>query len=298
MNQSNWQISKDGPGRKLARRIFRRERYKGLLVLLFIVLLTGSAMAKAAAPGEDLAGVADTSQASPLTTPAITPQPVFSDFGDAPDSTNNFGVTMTAYASSGVLADFPTVFSGSLPRGPQHKNIRAYFLGNNVSREEEADMGFDADGIHNLEPLNDDPNNDAFDNAFVGPLGQPPHCQLMALNYVVTVRTGGPYTAYVNLWFDWIRDGAWGNVPTCSGGVSAPEWAVQNHQISLPGPGTYTLTTPAFLPYNPGPGKGPMWMRITLSDQPATHADGRGPDNGYNLGETEDYMLPGFVPED
>jgi hypothetical protein len=36
-----------------------------------------------------------------------------------------------------------------------------------------------------------------------------------------------------------------------------------------------------------------MWLRASLSDQPAPSANGSGPASGYILGETEDYLLPG-----
>ncbi|MCX6030336.1 MAG: hypothetical protein NT169_13705 [Chloroflexi bacterium] len=46
----------------------------------------------------------------------------FIDLGDAPDSTNNYGIHMIAYPAGGpigVIANFPTVYSaGSPPYGP------------------------------------------------------------------------------------------------------------------------------------------------------------------------------------
>jgi len=51
------------------------------------------------------------------------------DLGDAPDSTNNYGVSMTAYPKGGPFgtqARYPTVFndgSGTGPYGPVHLNI-------------------------------------------------------------------------------------------------------------------------------------------------------------------------------
>ncbi|MCD6291482.1 MAG: hypothetical protein J7M34_13345 [Anaerolineae bacterium] len=40
----------------------------------------------------------------------------------------------------------------------------------------------------------------------------------------------------VNVWFDWDRNGAWGNVPSCNG-EEAPEWAVQNLRLGKLTPG-------------------------------------------------------------
>ena len=65
-----------------------------------------------------------------------------------------------------------------------------------------------------------------------------------------------------------------------------------NHVIALPGPGTYSFTTPTFIAANSNPNQC-LWWRITLSDKPATNDDGRGPANGYEFGETEDYYACG-----
>jgi len=218
--------------------------------------------------------------------PAETP-----DLGDAPDSTNSHGAGMTAYPAGGppgVMANFPTVFlAGSPPFGPLHRNAKlTYFLGPAITAEKEADIGFDADGVNNLQPLGDTPDLDrADDGVALVPL---PHCVSTQLTYTVTVMPGTPASkAYVNLWFDWDRSGDWGAVLPCQG-AAAPEWAVQNQSIALPAPGTYTFTTPAFLPYNPAPDRC-LWWRITLSETPATAADGSGPAGGYEFGETEDY---------
>ena len=75
------------------------------------------------------------------------------------------------------------------------------------------------------------------------------------IDYVVTtasIATGSTQTAYVNIWFDYNRNGAWGDVMHCSGGP-AQEWAVQNPEISLSTLGSHTFTTPSFIPANPHP---------------------------------------------
>lgn len=60
---------------------------------------------------------------------------------------------------------------------------------------------------------------------------------------------------------------------------------MQNHVISLPTtPGSYRLTTPKFLVYNPKP-ELDLWLRATLSDKAAAAAD------GWAYGETEDYRF-------
>ena len=234
-----------------------------------------------------LPGVARNALASPYT-----------DLGDAPDSSNNYGSPMTAYPAGGplgVIARFPTVFgTGSPPYGPRHINqVLRYFLGPAITAEKEADIGPDADVINNIQPPLDRPDQDKADDGVVSPLL--PNCQPTTVTYNVTVPAGAPASkAYVNLWFDWDRSGAWGGIAPCAG-VAAPEWAVQNQLIPLPGPGAYVFTTPTFISANPNPNQC-LWWRITLSDQPATNDDGRGPANAYELGETEDYYICGGEP--
>ncbi|MCS7040081.1 MAG: GEVED domain-containing protein, partial [Caldilineales bacterium] len=222
----------------------------------------------------------------------VEPQP---DLGDAPDSTNSFGALMTAYPAGGppgTLARYPTVYgAGSPPHGPlHHNNPRThYYLGPQITREREADMGPDADPSNNILPLWDKPNLDLADDGILQKPRVFPHCVPVSITYQVTVPPGAPASQpFVNLWFDWDRSGHWGGRQDCGILGPANEWAVQNQILFLPGPGTYTFTTPAFLPYNPQEHLC-LWWRITLSDVMATHDDGRGPQGGYKLGETEDY---------
>ncbi len=226
-------------------------------------------------------------------TPTPTPtKPVElgeSDLGDAPDSTNHFGSVMTAYpigGPPGIPARYPTVYNGPVPIGPLHRNPKLiYFLGPGISTEKEADMGPDADGINNIQPQPDKPDLDRFDDSANLPPLQ--HCVPTLVNFTVTVPAGGPASKpYVNLWFDWDRSGDWGQVYDCPNGLAANEWAVQNQQINLPGPGVYNIPSLQFLPWNP---KECVWWRISLSDSPAPANDGSGPASGYDYGETEDY---------
>jgi hypothetical protein len=221
------------------------------------------------------------------------------DLGDAPDSSNSFaGVPMLAYPS-GVAASFPTVYlEGSPPYGPLHLRPRdMLFLGTRVSFESEADLGPDEDGINNLDPINDAADRDGGDDGLRLPVVMP-HCQRTTLDYTVTVTAAFPERVYVNVWCDWNRDGDWDDRLTCDDGTVAAEWAVQNHQPTLPGPGTHGLTTPAFRSWHP-PSLSrldPMWVRISVAEQPwAPGADaavgGAGPAGGYDYGETEDYYL-------
>ena len=218
------------------------------------------------------------------------------DLGDAPDSTNSFNTPMTAYP--GVNAQFPTVYTaGSPPYGPRHHNLYLnlpqqplHYLGQAISREDKADSGSDADGGNNIQPLLNLADQDKADDGVAPPTLV--DCMNTKIDYVVTtasIAVGSTQTAYVNIWFDYNRNGAWGDVMHCSGGP-AQEWAVQNQPISLSTLGSHTFTTPSFIPANPYPDQC-LWWRITLSNAQAPSADGSGPANGYQFGETEDYYL-------
>jgi len=246
-----------------------------------------------------------------------------SDLGDAPDSTNSFGmppplVLMTAYPKGGpmgVQANFPTVYQiGSPPFGPIHWAAPLIaFLGPMVSSEMEADIGPDMDPTNNIIPPQDTPDMDGFDDGVIFPIVMP-HCQLTTFDYWVTIRPPMPPPMpqtpplYVNVWFDWNRDGDWDDTMQCPGDdvlIPAPEWAVQNQLlVGLPPllpPLMHKITTPPFMSWHPATGDvGPLWMRITLSEQkwaPVAGVLGNGgcgPQYGYLYGETEDYY---FVPE-
>jgi PKD repeat protein len=216
------------------------------------------------------------------------------DLGDAPDGSNHFGLGMTAYA--GVSAAFPTVYDPATgaKQGPRHRSPRERaWLGSKVSLEEDADIGADEDPTNNIDPQNDAPDLDYCDDGVNIPLYLP-DCGLTTFNYTVTATaTGAQQDYYVNVWFDWNRDGDWKDDVTCNG-MTLPEWTIQNQGISVSA-GTQVLTTPQFRSFHP-PFTGsphPIWMRITLSPRPASEKDGSGPADGYNSGETEDYF---FVP--
>jgi hypothetical protein len=242
-----------------------------------------------------------------------------SDLGDAPDSSNSFGmppplVLMTAYPKggpAGVIAHYPTVYQmGSPPYGPIHwASWVVAHLGPAVSPEMEADIGPDADPTNNIIPLKDTPDLDNFDDGVQMPLVLP-HCQWTTFDYSVFIMPPMPPPMpqtpplYVNVWFDWNRDGDWDDTLECIKDdvlIPAPEWAVQNQLIvGLPA-GLHKITTPPFMPWYPATGDTPpIWMRITLSEQkwfPTAGVlgdGGSGPKYGYLYGETEDYY---FVPE-
>ncbi len=234
------------------------------------------------------------------------------DLGDAPDSTNNYGSIMNAYP--GVQANFPTVFNdgtGAGPYGPLHKLPETVaFLGEDVTLELEADTGPDEDGVNNIDPPNNAPDQDVADDGVLGIPLNLPRCKPVTFKYDVNVVNplGANQVLYVNAWFDFNRDGDWDDVLDCGSLASlpVPEWAVQNQVLVGLLPGIHTIETPQFLSWHPAllPGEEtpPLWMRITLAEQPwssgsapgVTGNGGSGPAAGYDMGETEDYI---FVPD-
>jgi hypothetical protein len=229
------------------------------------------------------------------------------DLGDAPDSTNNAHVAMRAYPSQGLLpvvpANYPTVYNdgtGVGPYGPVHLNAQTVaFLGKKITRETEADTGTDEDGVNNIRPSNNTPNQDQGDDGVVFPISLP-SCCWSTFDYVVNVID--PNTdLWVNVWLDWNRDGDWDDTLDCPEGP-APEWAVQNQFLFNLPVGINQITTPAILPWHPDNGREDIWMRITLSGQPwrggsnpGTKGNaGSGPQAKYVIGETEDYH---FTPD-
>jgi hypothetical protein len=222
------------------------------------------------------------------------------DLGDAPDSSNSLSTEMTAYPKNdpaGTTAHFPTVYqAGAPPYGPFHRNPKdTAFLGYGVTLENEADIGPDADPTNNLDPAADLSDADGSDDGVIVPLVLP-DSEATKFDYVVTVIDPRATHLYVNVWFDWDRDGDWDDTLICDDGAEAPEWAVQNQELNLPGIGPHTLTTPAFRSWHPSVlgDLDPLWMRITLSDSPwnpSLGAGGAGPAQGYAAGETEDYYF-------
>ncbi len=242
------------------------------------------------------------------------------DLGDAPDSTNTFGQQMFAYPSQGMLtvmvpANYPTVYrKGSPPFGPIHRNPeKIAFLGEGVSLEQEADYGFDEDGVNNIVPLKDAKDLDKADDGIQVPLVLPQN-RPTRFDYLVTVVEPARLL-FVNAWFDWNRDGDWDDIinagrpnDTTDHRGWAPEWAVRNQVLWCLEPGVHSITSPWFISHHPdvlADGTSyPIWIRITLSERPwepcitpnsIKGIGGSGPAKGYWIGETEDYYFRPIV---
>ena len=228
------------------------------------------------------------------------------DLGDAPDRTNNHGVNMTTYGNL-TPAKFPTVFddgSGFGPYGPKHLHPRTVaHLGNDVSAEDEADIGFDEDPTNNITPPQYNNRDGKDDGVLNMPLNMP-NCKLTTFDYLVNIITPGT-DLYVNVWFDFNRDGDWDDndvsdpnlLCTSCSGSPVNEWAVQNQLLfNLPA-GLHQISTPGFMSWHSSEKPAAIWMRITLSEQPwkgGSGAGGSGLETPYLYGETEDYY---FTPD-
>jgi hypothetical protein len=241
-----------------------------------------------------------------ITCQGVTPAEY--DLGDAPDGSNHAGKRMTAYTVAGQTAiqgNFPTVFEAAAgkPRGPLHRDpLSVAVLGPSVTFEVEADKKADEDSSNNINPARDEADKDAGDDGVVLPLVLPDG-EFASFEYIVTVIKPDS-ELWVNVWFDWNRDGDWddngGTYPAMTvGDEKVSEWAVQNQYLCGLSIGTHKLRTPGFLAWHLDKGPEKVWMRITLSEQPWTGGatpgvlgnGGSGPIDGYETGETEDYLI-------
>jgi uncharacterized repeat protein (TIGR01451 family) len=229
------------------------------------------------------------------------------DLGDAPASINNPMIPMTAYPLIGPLpyvqANFPTVFFyPPLVSGPRHHFCQVdSWLGPAVTAEVQADAGPDQDPFNNIDPNGDVADMDSTASGWGSDDGLPwnvpmADCAQVSLPFTVTVGSTSMFPRYVNVWLDMNRDGDWADTLTCPGGTPVPEWAVQDQVLSL-GQGVHQLTSNAFYPRITVAEDVPFesWLRISIAEMPApAPQDGRGPNQGYDLGETEDYRLDMF----
>jgi hypothetical protein len=245
-----------------------------------------------------------------VTCEASTPPVV--DLGDAPDGSLPDGRRMTAYKdglATPVQAHFPTVFDdrAGQPRGPVHLSPETVaFLGQTVTLENQADKGPDEDMVNNIDPARDKADQDGGDDGMVMPVAMP-QCGWATIDYTVTVVQPGT-DLWLNVWCDFNRDGDWDDDSTtdvtmaCDGGP-VREWAVQNQYLYGLTAGPHPLTTPAFIAWHPEKGPANVWIRVTLSEKPWKGGSnpgkrgngGSGPVEGYEIGETEDYLITAEV---
>ena len=230
------------------------------------------------------------------------------DLGDAPDSSNDDAKRMTAYSDGGqgiVQGRFPTAFDDreGAPCGPLHlAPLAVAHLGEAVTLEIEAEKGVDEDEVNNIDPAADEADADGADDGVLLPLTLP-HGKYVSLYCIISV-IDPERDLWINVWFDWNRDGDWdddtvSDPDMVAGERHVSEWAVQNQYLYGLPIGTHPVMTHAFLPWHPAKGPDEVWMRITLSESPwkggsapgAPGNGGSGPPEGYEIGETEDYLI-------
>ena len=243
-------------------------------------------------------------QGDPLT---ITVRP--DDLGDAPDSTNHFGVAMAAYP--GTQATFPTVFDPAtgLPQGPKHLHPRPFHLGPQVSREAEADVGPDADPFNNIVPPANNPDNDRFDDGVNPNLWAFNDCQTTTIPVRVFINPQAVNwfqqqnePAYLNVWLDANRDGDWADGFNCGPNQAEVEHIIIDFPVDVValGAGLQIINVPTGLaPWPIQWAQQPFWARVTLSEHKSnktlmfggiSYGDGRGFAMPFRTGETEDYL--------
>jgi hypothetical protein len=234
------------------------------------------------------------------------------DYGDAPDTTNHFGLPMYAYPDGPAPrpeAHYPTVvdIGAGGPHGPWHRNPSARsWLGSIAGSEEaNADQAPDADGTLNIRPVAGHQGHADYDrgDGHTLPTGviDLPECALTTFTYGVSGAAGVPgHYDYFNAWFDFNEDGDWEDSFGCvdASGISrtVTEWAVQNQVVAI-GAGANILVTPWFTSAHSG-SAGRLWMRLTLSEVAVASSfyDGSGPPTGYQFGESSDILLRPTAP--
>ncbi|MBV7338090.1 DUF11 domain-containing protein [Chloroflexi bacterium TSY] len=246
-------------------------------------------------------------------------QDVYRDFGDAPDSTfNHYGIDNTAYPGVGTLGRFPPVWEGTPPgepSGPAHHLLYWLWLGEHETRELDADLLPDSDGITNIldNGTNDVADDDRADDGWLNPTVAFENCQTTRLKVHVSKSAvaANIEKAYLNVWLDGTYDGDWEDSGICDNqDQRSYEWIVQNHVVNagaIPVNGSMDIDVPTELIHNISTADTPQgtgWIRFTLSERPAVKPatgalpDGRGPDYPafFRLGETEDYLPKRDIP--
>lgn len=206
-----------------------------------------------------------------------------SDFGDAPDGLD------TRYGS-GVSGLFPSRLATN---GARHDDATKVALGLvddsglwPATIEADATDAADADGVQNIDQEPGESDHDEKDDGLLTLVFGDDEYE--SLKYVVTAADDAQDgTYYLNVLFDWNKDGKWEGLDV----NGAAEWAVQNHEIDVTAGESARGVTEEFLT---GLDAHPVWVRATLSEVPIAASaypagwDGTG---HFALGETEDYFL-------
>ncbi len=189
------------------------------------------------------------------------------DFGDAPDG------RPTGYLVGVMQGTFKTTTASN---GARTKKTSEVWLGEKVNREGEPNMT----------------DKDEYDDGVAVDLQR---CQTSTAEVAVHVRHPGKTTgtAYLNLYFDWDKNGRWGGRDQC-----APEWVVRNFPIDL---SKQEQDIQLYgLQFRAGGETEDLWYRAVISlNEQAKAEDGSG---AFASGEVEDYgphhALPPDTPTD
>ena len=193
------------------------------------------------------------------------------DYGDAPDG------RPTGYGPRG---EFPSLLKND---GARAANTTFAFLGKDVTRE--------------LDSLQVDQDR-RDDGVFVRLVP----CQMSEALVLVTLPTAGQPargTGFLNLFFDWNRDGRWEGADRRCSGAAPREWVVRNAPVNLSAQGAreqlYRIRSRA------GSFGGPMWFRAVLSvgerlrDERGTGAVARGEVEDFIYAREPDATLQCFA---
>jgi hypothetical protein len=224
----------------------------------------------------------------------IEPRPVLMEYGDAPEG-------VPAYPPSLTVGAFPTCQLGTRP--VRHTTGAFLYLGDGGDYEydgnqdacsfipydhdecDDPEAGIRTAGVYTIgangsiatcSPLS------------TQPMGAP--CEPIAWGTRIDVKIqqglSGGATAYLNVLFDWDRDGRWTSASySCPGGGTVSERVIVNAPV---GPGPNHISNLA-LPAAFIGSTGYVWARFTVSDTPVPiDWDGGGE---VGKGETEDYLL-------
>jgi hypothetical protein len=229
-----------------------------------------------------------------------TPPTENRDFGDAPEGT-------LAYPGTTVQGLFPTCVGVGPASWIEHNSQYLYF-GPKADKELDGNGGQCPTFNPNLQ--NQDEKQLDGDAGLIKPraftiVGTPGSETIGALNFIVLeslgnacltavwdatidieVHNNSTREAYVNILFDWNKDGKW------QGSAQCPDGPVPEHVlVNFPVPAGYSGPLSALQPPNfqIGPLGGYVWARFTISDRKV--AEGWNGDGVFSDGETEDYLL-------
>lgn len=187
-------------------------------------------------------------------------EPAKQERGDAPDG------RPTGYGPIGM---FPSLEKSNGARAAKSSTVG---LGRRANKERNARLV----------------NRDPFDDGVTVDLSSCEQSEAFLIVNKKQIKTAGK--AYVNLFFDWDRNGKWGGKPRACGRKRVAEWAVKNFSIDL---SRQTRAQEVYrVPLRAGPSGRPVWYRAILSlDQRWRNGQGAG---AFRSGEVEDYVTEGM----